>query len=341
MRNTSKLKSKKQLKSGGSLGGGGQLVPLKSLSARKRLRARSEKMQKKYQEDQERFWSKVDKTETCWLWTAGKTHKGYGQFTTTVNQEETKWGSHRYSYELLVGPIPDDLVLDHLCKIRHCVNPSHLEPVTLSENTRRGNAGKFNARKTHCPQGHPYSGDNLRMHNGRRHCITCTKANSARSYRDGPQGARETNLIKEKRTLREVCSIKNCDRRHQARGWCKFHYTTWRNHGDPLWRPPTPEQRFWPKVDKNGPVPEWDPDLGPCWLWTASTNVGGYGQFSLDNRPMTSHRFSYSSIVGEIPEGYFLDHLCRVRLCCNPTHLEPVTPQENTLRGAICFETIH
>lgn len=82
-----------------------------------------------------RFWAKVDKTETCWLWTAAiRRRSGYGVFS---HQARTML-AHRFAYELLVGPIPDGLVIDHLCRVRHCVNPDHLEPVTQRENLRRG-----------------------------------------------------------------------------------------------------------------------------------------------------------------------------------------------------------
>jgi hypothetical protein len=81
-----------------------------------------------------RFWEKVDKTDTCWLWTGSSDRLGYGRFST--------WPSvtlaHRFAYELLAGPIPDGLVIDHLCRTPSCVNPDHLEPVTQRENLRRG-----------------------------------------------------------------------------------------------------------------------------------------------------------------------------------------------------------
>lgn len=97
--------------------------------------------------------------------------------------------------------------------------------------------------------------------------------------------------------------------------------------------PMSAEARFWPKVDQNGPVPAHRPELGPCWLWTACKIRNGYGQLWAEGGAVYAHRFSYELFVGSIPEGLTLDHLCRVRHCVNPDHLEPVTNQENIARG--------
>lgn len=98
----------------------------------------------------------------CWIWTAA-THKktGYGSFG---------WGrrsysiqAHRASYRLHVGEIPEKLQIDHLCRVRNCVNPLHLDAVTCAENLRRGigqKIGEFHAAKTHCPRGHEYTPEN-------------------------------------------------------------------------------------------------------------------------------------------------------------------------------------
>ena len=75
---------------------------------------------------EERFWAKVDKTDDCWLWTANRTNAGYGHFWL----DRRMVLAHRFAYELLIGPIPDGLTLDHLCRVRACVNPAHLEAVT-------------------------------------------------------------------------------------------------------------------------------------------------------------------------------------------------------------------
>lgn len=126
----------------------------------------------------DRFWSKLDKSDGCWLWTAACNRDGYGAFS--VNGRMVK--AHRFAYEELVGPIPDGLVIDHLCRNRECVNPAHLEPVTHVENVRRGRPGDQNRRKTHCPMGHPYDDANTIHKNGRRFCRACrTIHNSRRS----------------------------------------------------------------------------------------------------------------------------------------------------------------
>lgn len=80
---------------------------------------------------EDRFWAKVEKTETCWLWTACKFSNGYGQFQRVDGGTKV---AHRIAYELLVGDIPEGLVLDHVCHVRTCVNPAHLRPVTNKQN---------------------------------------------------------------------------------------------------------------------------------------------------------------------------------------------------------------
>lgn len=125
----------------------------------------------------------------CWLWLANATPKGYGR--TRLNGKETY--SHRAVYEILVGPIDEGLEIDHLCRVRECCNPAHLEPVTTRVNSLR--SGSFcakNKRKTHCPSGHPYAGDNLHiLPNGHRKCKTCHAATFARFKRKHPTYMRD------------------------------------------------------------------------------------------------------------------------------------------------------
>lgn len=134
---------------------------------------------------EERFWAKVQKTETCWLWTGAKETRGYGHFTLGGRTDRRIVKAHRYAYELLVGPIPEGLTLDHLCRVRWCVRPDHLEPATNRENQLRGDGqGGRNARKTHCPKGHPYDEANTYIDSlGRRVCRQCRRAYRARYRR--------------------------------------------------------------------------------------------------------------------------------------------------------------
>lgn len=92
------------------------------------------------------------------------------------------------------------------------------------------------------------------------------------------------------------------------------------------------DARYAERVDRNGPVPEVRPDLGPCWVW-GGAKVVGYGRMSVDGKEVLVHRWAYERFVGSIPERFDIDHLCRNRSCVNTAHLEAVTHQENTLRG--------
>jgi hypothetical protein len=79
------------------------------------------------------FWARVTKTETCWLWNRPPNNAGYG----TIKVDSRTVMAHRFAWELASGPVPDGMELDHLCRVRACVRPSHLEPVTHAENGRR------------------------------------------------------------------------------------------------------------------------------------------------------------------------------------------------------------
>lgn len=124
----------------------------------------------------ERFWSKVEKTESCWFWTDALSH-GYGTFW----NGERSVRVHRYAWEELRGEIPKGLVIDHLCRNRHCVNPDHLEPVTDRVNVLRGvGITAINATKTHCIHGHEFTRENTRMVPGKsdipeRLCVLCRR----------------------------------------------------------------------------------------------------------------------------------------------------------------------
>ena len=129
---------------------------------------------------EQRFWGKVDAPDDpdkCWLWSAATNGVGYGRLYIGPK----KWVlAHRFAYEILVGPIPEGMTLDHVkargCTNTLCVNPAHLEPVSLKTNILRGiSMCALHARKNHCPQGHPYNEENTQIYNGTRYCRTCIR----------------------------------------------------------------------------------------------------------------------------------------------------------------------
>jgi hypothetical protein len=129
----------------------------------------------------ERFWPKVALNEAsgCWEWTARKTPRGYGQMWDRESGKPIY--AHRFAYARFVGPI-GNLTLDHLCRNPSCCNPIHLEPVPLAENILRGvSPPARNAKKTHCPAGHPYSRRDPRT--GYRQCSVCQREANER-HRD-------------------------------------------------------------------------------------------------------------------------------------------------------------
>ena len=165
---------------------------------------------------------------------------------------------------------------------------------------------------------------------------------------------------------RGICAIDDCDKPAWARGWCHMHLQRWYHHGDPTHVTPKPkrsycvifdcerivnsgglcdthvrrlrkhgstdnprqtvEERFWSKVDKEGPEYE---DLGRCWEWTAAVNENGYGLFGIKGRHIRVHRWSYEQANGPIPKKHDIDHICGNRLCVNPAHLRDATRKQN------------
>lgn len=128
----------------------------------------------------ERFWAKVDKSDVdgCWLWTGARDKLGYGRFSPQAGAHRS---AYAVAYRLVVGPVPDGLELDHLCRNHGCVNPAHLEPVTHKENMLRGETfAASQASRTHCPQGHPYDEINTRRKKGKRECRRCDRERARR-----------------------------------------------------------------------------------------------------------------------------------------------------------------
>lgn len=130
----------------------------------------------------DRFWSKVDRRgdDECWPWLSSSTY-GYGRFWLV----DKRVMAHRIAYELLVGEIPDGLVIDHLCRNRGCINPRHMEPVTVRENTLRGvGITAACAARSACVNGHEWTPENTRIvADGTRRCRACARINTA-AYRE-------------------------------------------------------------------------------------------------------------------------------------------------------------
>ena len=123
----------------------------------------------------------VEDSNGCWLWSGYTQRDGYGY----LSYQGKHYLAHRLFYELFISKIPAGLEIDHLCRVRNCVNPKHLEPVDHQTNMDRGDCSAngpriaaFHSSKTHCKQGHPYSGDNVILRNsGRwRICKTCKRS---------------------------------------------------------------------------------------------------------------------------------------------------------------------
>lgn len=141
---------------------------------------------------EERFFEKVEFTDTCWLWNRSLNHSGYGKFSVT----RSRWVlAYRWAYEYVVGPVPGGLVLDHLCRTPRCVNPAHLEPVSTRINNLRGiGFAATEARQTHCKRGHPFDLLNTRMEaNGtQRRCRACHREQVKKDYHKKRLAARAT-----------------------------------------------------------------------------------------------------------------------------------------------------
>lgn len=119
----------------------------------------------------QKLWQRFERMPSgCWQWTGYVTHHGYGQ----MRIDGRYIAAHRVSYELLVGPISDGLVIDHLCRNTRCVNPAHLEPVTQAVNVARSmNPRAVAHRENRCLRGHPFTPENTKWQQGRRCCRIC------------------------------------------------------------------------------------------------------------------------------------------------------------------------
>lgn len=135
---------------------------------------------------EQRFWSRVDRRGPgeCWPWTGLLSDQGYGRISAGRDLGGPMvWKAHRVAYTLLVGPIPQGLTIDHLCRRRDCQNPAHMEPVLQGVNAVRGDSPPaLNARAEACAHGHRLTGENVRVRNGWRTCRECERRRAREAY---------------------------------------------------------------------------------------------------------------------------------------------------------------
>lgn len=158
----------------------------------------------------------------CWLWQGALNSKGYGH----SRLADKKGLVHRISYEFYVGPVPSGLELDHLCRVRSCINPNHLEPVTHAENMRRG--AFYWTAKTHCIRGHEFIEENIKRQSGRRHCIPCRKLREEKKKKNlppvthcykGHEYTVENTFLHQKKRICRICKRANENARyHRVKG---------------------------------------------------------------------------------------------------------------------------
>ncbi len=133
----------------------------------------------------DRFFSHIEKRETCWLWTGPRIPKGYGRFSLSRKGKVLQVYAHRVAYVLAGRKLRADFDIDHLCRNTRCVNPDHLEAVPRRTNLLRGNTiVATEHEKTECKRGHPLSGTNLKIERGTRQCRECRRYRQTKRYRD-------------------------------------------------------------------------------------------------------------------------------------------------------------
>ncbi len=156
----------------------------------------------------------------CWIWQGKPGRAGYGG----IEVDHKPYRSHRLMYMLVRGAIPMGLELDHLCRVKMCCNPDHLEAVTHFENCRRGISGDRQRAKTHCPEGHPYDEENTYVRaDGERNCRACARDRARMKYTKEPDKFRAA-CVKYRENNREYFRQYYLTNKEKYRAWAKRSY---------------------------------------------------------------------------------------------------------------------
>jgi hypothetical protein len=260
----------------------------------------------------------------CWVWQRARTRAGYGQ----VFDGRMMRPAHRVYYEREYREVPKDLVLDHLCRVRACVNPTHLEPVTHAENVRRGNvtkAGMDAARAIRVSERVPDEPtDQFEMTHDH---TTPTRIKKPWRPEDGlfvePQGHRYRLLADDSESVLYGLCRCGCGNRTPIAKCNEYR----RGHvkGEPIPVLHGHNRRARPphfRVVRAG----YD---SPCYLWNHGKTSAGYAQMSFGRSTKLVHRLTYEAANGPVSKGLELHHLCEHRDCIRPDHMVPLTHAEH------------
>jgi len=258
------------------------------------------------------FWTRVtksDRSDGCWVWTGTTINGDYGAygFRSSTTGQTYVWLAHRLAWTLINGPLDDSTVLDHLCGNEKCVRPEHLKRATNEENAGREYRRTVQCRTNGCPNPSDRGRKGL--------CQSCYRR--AGALRDA----------------KRPTDVAESDESRTEKG----------NPAPKIPPPGAPNRRASESVRL--PVDlmarllrrsETDPDTG-CILWNGELNSKGYGRVEVQTdgvrRRFLVHRLAWQLSVGEIPQGWVIDHLCQTKRCINVEHLACVTHGQNSRRA--------